>query len=81
MIKLCSPDHNSTAVLVGDKLYAGTAADYQVPPHHHARAGGLRCGAGGRDCVCENYHSYSLVQFIQCIDRWHIDTYIQDMNS
>ena len=25
-----SPDHNSTAVLVGDKLYAGTAADYQV---------------------------------------------------
>ena len=27
---LFSPDHNSTAVLVGDKLYAGTAADYQV---------------------------------------------------
>jgi len=24
-----SPDHNSTAVLVGDQLYAGTAADYQ----------------------------------------------------
>jgi len=30
-VGLCpySPDHNSTAVLVGDKLYAGTAADYQ----------------------------------------------------
>ena len=27
---LFSPDHNNTAVLVGDKLYAGTAADYQV---------------------------------------------------
>ena len=25
-----SPDHNSTAVLVQDQLYAGTAADYQV---------------------------------------------------
>ena len=25
-----SPDHNSTAVLVDDQLYAGTAADYQV---------------------------------------------------
>ena len=25
-----SPLHNSTAVLVGDRLYAGTTADYQV---------------------------------------------------
>ena len=31
-VGLCpySPDHNSTSVLVQDKLYAGTAADYQV---------------------------------------------------
>ena len=40
-----SPDHNSTAVLVGDKLYAGTAADYQVPIHcdhcHPAAYAGL----------------------------------------
>jgi len=30
-VGLCpySPEHNSTAVLVGDQLYAGTAADYQ----------------------------------------------------
>ena len=50
MIKLCSPDHNSTAVLVGDKLYAGTAADYQVLPSHHAH------DAGGGDGVCEKDH-------------------------
>ena len=30
---LPSPDHNSTALLVADKLYAGTAADYQVTYH------------------------------------------------
>ena len=29
-----SPDHNSTGVLVGDQLYAGTVADYQVLYKH-----------------------------------------------
>ena len=33
-VGLCpyGPGHNSTALLVGEHLYAGTAADYQVPP-------------------------------------------------
>ena len=65
MIKLCSPDHNSTAVLVGDKLYAGTAADYQVPHHHHHHHG--RAGRG-RDLGCDldvrgNDHSQISIKF------------------
>ena len=37
-----SPLHNSTAVLVGDRLYAGTTADYQVKNSKHVFIYGSR---------------------------------------
>ena len=42
---LFSPDHNSTAVLVGDKLYAGTAADYQVRVQQQFRRSSCSLGS------------------------------------
>ena len=57
MINLCSPDHNSTAVLVGDKLYAGTAADYQVLHHRDGRPDVCDGCTGARD-GCVNHKFY-----------------------
>ena len=76
MIKLCSPDHNSTAVLVGDKLYAGTAADYQVPHHRDGPDGGDgRDGDDGGSRVRDD--SYGNNQFKRVLSATHnLHTYM-----